>query len=100
MATYAELYNLQFVNGALFNRIVVAVMVAANGIGEEAGGTVNHIERVVWAKEAIADPRAKANDILALVLGINKGVDKADLLNSSDSAVQANVDSVIDFLAV
>lgn len=98
MATYQELFDLRR-NQALLDKITVAVQIAAETIYAEAGGTTNHANRVIWAREATQHPRAMAEVCMSLVLAANKSNSVAQITGAADSAIQTNVDNLVDDLA-
>lgn len=98
MATYLELYGLQG-DGDLHNRIAVAVVVSADTIRSEAEGAANHANRLVWAGNAFADPRAMAKRAFWAVLAANKSASVSNIQSATDAAIQTNVDAVVDVLA-
>jgi hypothetical protein len=93
MATYTELYGLRN-NSGLRNKIAVAVVVAAEA---KLAGTPSTAE-AAWAVTACSDPNGMAKKVVNLVLVANKGAGTTAILEATDSAIQANVDAVIDGL--
>lgn len=98
MATYSELYGLHN-DSALRNRIAVAVVVAAEAIRNESDQTTNHANRLVWAKEALADPKGKAEQMLWGALAQNSGLTVVQITGASDAALQTAVNNVVDLFA-
>ena len=98
MATYQELFDLRR-NQELLDKVTVAVIVAAETIFAETGGTANHANRIVWAREASISPRAMAGVFMSAVLAANKTATVANIIGAADSAIQTNVDDVIDNFA-
>ena len=98
MATYQELFDLQR-SQVLLDKITVAVIVAANTIFAEAGGTANHANRAIWAREASVRPRAMAEVFMASILAKNSAFTVGQIAGAADSAIQANVDSTVDSFA-
>lgn len=99
MATYLELRSLLRGESDLTQKVETAVIIAADTINSESGATGNHTNRLVWAKQALANWASKASDILPAVIAANSGATVANIRNASDSAIQSNVDSVIDLFA-
>ncbi|KKL99849.1 hypothetical protein LCGC14_1810340 [marine sediment metagenome] len=99
MATYSELFGI-LGDSLLRNKITVAVGVAAETIRTEVDTTPNHTERVVWSKKAFTGPALVADEILWSVIMANRSLTIAQILGAGDSAIQANVDAVIDHFAV
>lgn len=98
MASYEELVEISN-DGALRRKILASMAIAADTIRTEDGGTTNHANRVIWAKQALDKPETKLNEMINLVLAANKDATKSAILGASDSTIQTNVNSVIDFLA-
>lgn len=99
MATYAELYTLRS-NSDLRNKVRIAVMVAAETIRTEDSGTVNHANRLVWAKTVFQSPDSLADQLFPAVLATNKGQSVVDIEGASDAVIQANVDAAVDLFAI
>ena len=98
MATYSELYDLRN-NSALKNKVAIAVIVAAETIMGEDGGTPNNANRLVWAAGVFANPRVESDRMFMAVLAANAGSSVAQITGASDAAIQANVDEHIDLFA-
>lgn len=93
MATYEELYDLRS-NTLLRNKVAVAVVVAAEA---KLTGTPTAAE-AKWARSVVANPNNAANETLNLVLAANKDIAAGAISSASDTAIQSNVDSVVDGL--
>lgn len=98
MATYTELFELRG-NSTLRNRVAVAMIVAAETIRNEDGGTANHANRLLWAKEVFQGRLPQANDMLTAVVAANKDATVAQIASATDAALQANVDAAVDVFA-
>lgn len=98
MATYAELFELRG-NSTLRNRVAVAMIIAAETIRGEDGGTVNHANRLLWAKDVFEGGLSQAQDMLAAVLAANESATVAQITGATDAGIQANVDAVVDIFA-
>ena len=98
MATYTELVTASN-NSALVTRIQVACAVAADKIRLEADTTPNHANRVLWARNAFADPGAASKGILWSVLAQNRSATLAQIVAADDAAVQTAVDAAVDAVA-
>jgi hypothetical protein len=98
MATYLELHSL-WANDSLRNRIAVACIVATDTIRLEDVGTVNHANRLTWAKLVLGDPQAQAKLMLMAVLAQNKALATEAILAASDAALQTAVGNAINMLA-
>ena len=99
MATYEELHGLFEGSSALKNKVKVAVIVAAESIRNEDGGTANHANRLLWAAEAFENPGGVAGKMLMAVLAANKAAAVGAITSASDTTIQANVDAVVDLFA-
>ena len=98
MASYQELFDLRR-NQELLDKVTVAVIVAAETVFAEDGGTANHANRIIWAREASINPRAMAEVFMSAVLAANKAATVGNISGAADSAIQTNVDDVIDNFA-
>lgn len=98
MANYEELFDLRR-NQMLLDKITTAIAVAADTIRTEAGGTANHANRVIWSREAAKSPHQMAGVFMTMVLAANKGASPGAISGASDTAIQTNVDAVIDYFA-
>ena len=97
MATYLELYTLRG-NVDLRQRIAVALTIAADAIRSEPASASQAL-RIVWAKEVLNNLDNEAKNALTLLLAANKGASVATIKASTDSAIQSNVDDIINILA-
>ena len=93
MATYEELYDLRN-NEPLKNKIAVAAVVAAEA---KLSGTPTAAQ-ATWARGVISSPSGTAKQLVNLVLAANKSLAVSVIQAASDSAIQSNVDAVIDGL--
>lgn len=98
MATYLELLGAQG-NDTLRQKVMVACFVAAEAIRTEAGGTVNHANRLIWAKSVFIDPERAGNSMVWAVLAQNQSQTLANILAASDAAVQTAVNAAVDVFA-
>ena len=98
MATYTELYGLHN-DSDLRNRVAVACMVAAEAINNEDAGTDNHVNRLVWATQIFANPRAEAERMFWAILAANVGLAIEAIQGAADSAIQSQVDTHVDLFA-
>ncbi len=98
MATYEELYNLR-TDSALKNKIVTACIMAAETVMLEDGGTLNHANRLLWAKAVFANPSGEANRMFMAILAANAAADVAVIQAATDVAIQSNVDDHVDLFA-
>jgi hypothetical protein len=98
MASYNELKSLMG-DSALKNRTAVACIVAAEAIRNEDAGTANHANRLIWAKQAFANPVGAASEMLMAMLAANKDLDASVIQGASDAAIQTKVDAAVDVFA-
>ena len=92
MAAYLELYSLHN-DSDLQDRVAVAVAVKAQALLSAATPTA---AQVTWATQAITSPKAEMKAMLYYVLAANKSATTAQILSSSDTALQTNVDEAAD----
>lgn len=98
MATYTELFE-QYKSIILLDRITVSVMVAADTIINELDSTPNHVNRYIWAQDALDNPDNYSRRFLAGILAANRAVSVAVIQGSTDAQIQTNVDSLVDVFA-
>lgn len=98
MASYPELYGLKN-DSALRNRVMVACIIAGEGIMDESGTTPNHANRLLWAASVFANPATEANRMFMAVLAANKDYTVAQIQGATDAAIQTNVDAHVDLFA-
>ena len=96
MATYTELHELGS-DQTLIDRVETAVIIAAHGI--VGGSASNQAQRNKWAKTALESPRGTAKHMLPGVLAANKELSVATIQGATDSAIQNNVDALVDLFA-
>lgn len=99
MATYAELYDLITQESETKNRVAVAVTIAAETVRTEPPATTKHANRLIWAKQALSDPKSKAEEMWPALLAQNAGNTVAQITSASDAVIQASVDAAIDLFA-
>lgn len=114
MASYLEVMDIWFNRGSangsaaqLKDKVRAAVLVAAQLVlsGGDTGAPFDqsagkHDQRVKWAVQSISERESATDELFAVVLAANVGVSQAGLLGASDSAIQTNVNEVVDALAV
>ena len=98
MATYLELRQL-YAHGDLLNRLEVACIVAAEAIRSEDGGTVNHANRLLWAKAVFSGSRRAAGQMMMALLAANKELTSAQIVAVTDEALQTAVGGAINIFA-
>lgn len=102
-ATLLELTNIYEKGSAgsvlLFDKIIAAVLKAADTIYNEDPGTTNHANRLIWARQAFEDPKAKAQELYGAVLAANSSASVVQIEQALDSAIESNINAVIDLFA-
>lgn len=98
MASYTELSTLQN-DRDLMRKIAVAIAIAADTVRQEGVGTDNHANRLVWAKNVLANPPGDSQKVLWGMIAANKDLSIADIEAATDTKIQTNVDNLIDLLA-
>ena len=98
MATYLELYTLRG-NPDLRQKIEVALTIAADTIRSEGAGVNGHPLRIAWAKQVLNGLQGESEKALRMLLAVNRGANTTQIQGASDSAIQSNVDSIINILA-
>tara|TARA_R110002096_G_scaffold34857_2_gene99322 strand:+ start:392 stop:685 length:294 start_codon:yes stop_codon:yes gene_type:complete len=87
MATYTEIRDL-FNDSVLKNRVEVAVIIAANGLADNASNNA-------WVSQAYNNPKAEAGKALMAVLAANNGLSVAAIQGANDAAIQGAVDTAV-----
>lgn len=98
MAEYRELHEL-FGDRTLLDKLEAACIIAAEGIRTEEINTNNHANRLIWARKAFQSPQTTAKKMLMALLAANKAVTVDNIKQSTDVAIQANVDAAVDVFA-
>lgn len=98
MATYTELFDLKN-DSTLRNRIASACAIQAEVIRNETPGVTNHLNRLVWAKQAFANPERKAEEMMWALLAANAAQTTSAILAATDSAILAAVAAAVDIFA-
>ncbi len=98
MATYAEMFDVINTN-ALLERLTIAVIDQAEVVRVESGGTTNHANRLLWAKQTNIDPRAMAIKMQPTAVVQNKAATKAQILAASDASLLTAVAAAVDVFA-
>lgn len=99
MATLLELREL-YTESNLINKIEASVCISVNTIKNELVATVNHAERLIWAKAAIKDTKAAAEQVLKIILAENAGATKSAILAASDASINTAVAGAVNFFSV
>ena len=97
MATYQEIFNLAS-DKVLQDRVTTATVKAAQGILSTTPTPA--ADRVNWASSVVQSPVRVGKEVLRLVLAANDGLSVAAIQSASDSAIQSNVDDVVDSLVL
>lgn len=98
MATYQELADIAG-GQTLLDKFTAAVAVQAEVVRNEAGGTTNHANRLIWAKSVFSDTRAMAIRMTWAVLAQNVGATKAQILAASDATILSAIATAVDVFA-
>lgn len=99
MATYFELLAAAETDD-LRKRIKVSIIIAAESIRTAVAPLpANQTARLVWAKEAYADPESKVDQMMNAVLAQNKSQTYQAIVGASDTVVQAAVNAAVDVFA-
>jgi hypothetical protein len=98
MATYDECL-IAMEHPSLFNKVRVAVLVAADVVRSEAAGTANHAARLAWARRVMESPDAEARKMIGMAVVQNRASTLVQITGAADAAVQAAVNNAIDVLA-
>ena len=101
MASYQELHDLARDQDVL-DKLTTAVAVAANAIRNQDGESpepANHTNRLVWSRQALVNPRAKALEMVWLLLAEKKGAAVNAITGASDATTQTLVDDAVDHFA-
>jgi hypothetical protein len=98
MATYEELFSLR-AGGVLKNKVATACIIAAESIMNEASGTANHANRILWSKSVFENPGAESNRMYMAILAANSGAALSAITGATDVSIQNNVDNHVDLFA-
>lgn len=98
MATYQELFEV--ISGyTLADRVAVAVVAQSEVIRTELTSVTDHDKRLVWAKQAISDPREMARKMLPIVVVQNQSATKAQILAATDAQLLTAVANAVPVFA-
>jgi len=98
MATYTELFGLRN-DSDLRNRIIVACIIAAEGIMAEDAATTGHTQRMAWARQVFANPGNEADRMLMAVLAANNTLSTETIQGASDADIQTAVNNHVNLFA-
>ena len=99
MATYLELESLRN-DSEMFGKVRVATWIAAETVRTEDPITVNHANRMLWAKAVFEGEQGKARQMFFGVLAANKDASLASITGATDTDIQTAVDAAVDLFAV
>jgi hypothetical protein len=99
MATYQELVALAGSADRLRQQIKMAIAVSAFNITAEAVNTANHVNRLLWAKAALANPDNEVERVKWFVLAGNAAAAVTDINAATDAQVQTVVDGAVALFA-
>jgi hypothetical protein len=98
MATYAELAAIA--GGRTLNdKLSVAVAIQAEVVRNESTGVTNHVNRLIWAKQAFSDPKGMADKMLFAILAQNSAATQAQILAATDASLLTAVAAAVDVFA-
>lgn len=98
MAAYIDLRGL-INDPVLKDRVSIALLVAAETIRTEDPGTVNHTNRLAWAKKVLSDPDGNAFNMLRALIAQNAAQTLANIQGATDAAIQSAVDGAVNIFA-
>ena len=98
MASYEELADLRNFP-RLKDQVRVAVVVAASDISLEDPATVNHANRLIWARWTLRTPETAGRQMRPAVLALNQSATVNQIQTATDAVVQANVNATVDLFA-
>ncbi len=98
MASYTDLFEI-VANNTLMQKVTAAVAVQVDVVRAEDGGTANHANRLLWAREAFGNPQAMAQRMIWAAVATNRSATKAQIEGASDAAILAAVAAVVDIFA-
>ena len=90
MATYTEIRDL-FNDSELLNRVEVAVIIAANGLADNANNNS-------WVEKAYSSTSSESKKALMAVLATHNTLSVADIQGATDTALQLAVDTAVSTL--
>jgi len=97
MTVYNDIYNLK-ANSDIRNRMAVAIAKISLDIMSESVGTVNHVNRVIWAKQAIISPEGMTDKLFWACMLDTTMRTKGD--TSTDAEIQTAVDAAVNNFAI
>jgi len=99
MATNLELRQL-FQHGDLRNRIEPGCIIAATAVLNEAPGTENHSNRVIWALAVFENPSMMAARMHMALLGKFKDSTTAQIMGVADATLNTAIADLVNAFAV
>jgi len=98
MATYAEMFDIASKN-LIRDKVTVAVAMQAEVIHKELDTVPNHVNRMLWAKEALIAPHEMASKIMWAIVVQNAAYTSAQIIGASDAATLTAVANTVDLFA-
>lgn len=98
MATNQEFFALRN-NQALLERLSMSIAKACNTVFTENVATSNHAARLTWARNAIRNPYAEAEQAIWILFAANASSTVAQIQAVSDSTMDSAVAGIINQLA-
>ena len=98
MATLSELWTL-LTDPGLQQKVSAACMKAAEAIRVEATDTVNHANRLKWAKKVLNDHVSAGQQMLKAVIAANATLTVAQITGASDAAIETAVAGAVNIFA-
>ena len=103
MATLTELTQIyeKGTPGAspLFDKIISGVLLIAEAIRDENPATANHVNRIIWAKQAFQFPKVKAQEMFGAMLAANASATVSQIQGASDAAIQTAITNAVNIFA-
>lgn len=100
MASLQELADLQTFDATKYSNLVDKIAEAAKIKAVALLGGTPTAAQITWVNDLLANPGAKATELVHYVIGANESATQTNILDAGDAAIQANVDTAVDALAV
>lgn len=102
-ASLSDLFTL-LNDPTLSQKVAAAVIRTSVSVAFEDTGTPNHANRLIWSKNALANPTGTASEVLRYVIAaayvsVSPPMDLPSLQSLSDVVIQANVDASLAIFA-
>ena len=98
MASYQDLYALKD-DSDMQEKVSVACVIAAQAISTDETPPTNQAARLVWAANAMSNPRSVAIPMLWAVLAANANATVLQITGATDAAILTNVEAAVDLFA-